>query len=302
VSDSSTTIVVTGATGFTGPFVIRELRRRFPHALIRAVVRSTSRKDHIAMPGVAILEADLRDGLALRRAFTGGDALVNVASLGFDWVDTILRAAEDSNIKRAIFIGTTAMLTKLPVSSKPIRERAELAVRASTLDWTILRPTMIYGTPDDRNIARLISFIARFPVVPLIAENALQQPVHVEDVATAVAEALACPATVGRVYNLSGEEPIRLGALVEEVAQTLGRRPLIVKLPIAPIVKVIGWWNRIGRAPLKTEQVMRIAEDKHFSHTEAARDFGFCPRSFSAGVRGEVQLWRARAEGDATKH
>ena len=89
------------------------------------------------------------------------------------------------------------MLTELPVASKPIRERGEQLVRDSSVQWTILRPTMIYGTPADRNIARLVRFVSRWPVVPIVAPDALQQPVHVEDVATAVATALACPITIG---------------------------------------------------------------------------------------------------------
>ena len=51
-------------------------------------------------------------------------------------------------------------------------------------------------------------------------------------------------------------------------------------------------WNLLGRAPLKLEQVRRIAEDKNFGHEEAERDFGFSPRTFREGIRSEVRLWR----------
>ena len=76
--------VVTGATGFLGPFVVRALRRRFPDLALRCVVRSTSRLDLISGPGVTTAVADLRDPQALAAAFAGADTLVNVASLGFD--------------------------------------------------------------------------------------------------------------------------------------------------------------------------------------------------------------------------
>jgi O-antigen biosynthesis protein WbqP len=244
------------------------------------------------VPGVSTAVADLRDGLALRRAFAGADALVNVASLGFDWVENIVRSAESAGIRRAIFIGTTATLTALPVSSKPARERGEQLVRESSLGWTILRPTMIYGTPGDRNIARLVRFVWRWPIVPIVAARALQQPVHVEDVATAVASALASQATIGRAYNLSGSDALPLAALVGEVAAALRRRRLIVPVPMAPIICVLAFWNLLGRAPLKLEQVRRIAENKNFGHEEAEKDFGFSPRTFREGIRSEVRLWR----------
>lgn len=294
MSGSPKLIAVTGATGFTGPFVVRALRERFPDAVLRIVVRPTSDSSRIGVPDVATAVADLRDGPALHRAFADADTLVNVASLGFDWVENIVRCAESAGIRRAIFVGTTAILTALPVASRPLRERGEQLVKESALEWTILRPTMIYGAPGDRNIARLIRFAWRSPIIPIVSPHALQQPVHVEDVATAVASALASPVTIGRAYNLSGNEALPLAALVGEVAGALGRRRLILPVPMAPILGALAVWNRFGRAPLKVEQVRRIAENKNFGHEDAKRDFGFSPRTFLEGIRSEVRLWREK--------
>lgn len=285
-------IAITGATGFTGPFVVQALRRRFPDAKLRAVVRHTSNPQKIGVPDVATAVADLRDREGLTDAFADADTLVNIASLGFDWVENIVRSAECAGIRRAIFIGTTAILTTLPVASKAIRERGEQLVKESALEWTLLRPTMIYGTPSDRNVVRLIRFVGRLPFIPIVSPNALQQPVHVEDVAMAVASALASPATVGRTYNLSGNGALTLAALVGEVARALDRRVLILSVPVAPVLCGLAVWSRIARAPLKVEQVRRLSENKNFDHDEATRDFGFFPRTFREGIRSEVCLWR----------
>jgi uncharacterized protein YbjT (DUF2867 family) len=295
MSGSPRIIAVTGATGFTGPFVVRALRERFPDAVLRAVVRPASDPSRIGVPDVETAVADLRDGVALRRAFVNADVLVNVASLGFDWAENIVKTAESAGIQRAVFIGTTAILTALPVASRPVRERGEQLVRESSLHWTILRPTMIYGTPGDRNIARLVRFVWQWPIVPIVASEALQQPVHVEDVAIAVASALASPATIGRAYNLSGYEALPLSTLVREVAAALRRRRLIVPVPMAPIVGALAIWNLLGRAPLKLEQVRRIAENKDFGHEDAERDLGFSPRTFREGIRSEVRLLREKS-------
>jgi uncharacterized protein YbjT (DUF2867 family) len=285
--------VITGATGFTGPYVVRELRRRFPKADLRCVVRPTSRTDTLIAHGVSLATADLRDPDALYAAFDGADTLVNVASLGFDWTDNVVRTAQRAKITRGVFVGTTAILTKLPVASKPVREHGEKLVQESGLDWTIVRPTMIYGTPSDRNVARLIRLIDRSPIVPLVAPRALQQPIHVEDVAAAVAAVLAHPVTVGRVYNLSGRDPLTLERLAREVAAALGRRRLFVPVPLAPLIAFLSVMSIVKRPPISVEQVRRVQEDKSFDHSAAARDFGFSPRDFRTGVTSEVALYRA---------
>ncbi len=290
MSSSPRLIAITGATGFTGPFVVRALRARFPGAELRAVMRGTSDSGRIDVAGVTVAVADLRDEAALRLAFTGADTLVNVASLGFDWVENIVRSAESTGIRRAIFIGTTAILTGLPVASKPIRERGEQLVRQSSLSWTILRPTMIYGAPGDRNIARLIGFVARSPVIPIVSPRALQQPVHVEDVADAVAKALDSAATIGKAYELSGKDPLTLADLIREVSSALGLRRLIVPIPLSPVIGGLTLWSLFGRPPIRPEQARRIAENKAFDHEQAVRDFAFSPRRFQDGIRQEVVL------------
>ena len=284
--------VVTGATGFTGPFVVRALRRRFPDLAIRCVVRASSNTAAIDLPGVTTATSDLRDPVALAHAFAGADTLINVASLGFDWTDNVVATAQRAGIGRAIVISTTAMLTQLPVASKPIRMRGEQLVRESGVRWTILRPTMIYGTPGDRNIARLIRFVRRSPVIPIVAPNALQQPVHVEDVAEAVAGALAAPGSEGRAYNISGRDPLTLHELVRQVAQELGARRLLVPVPMSPVIGAVSALSRLIRPPVSVEQLRRLNEDKAFSHAEASADFGYAPRDFRAGVRAEIAMLR----------
>jgi uncharacterized protein YbjT (DUF2867 family) len=286
--------VVTGATGFTGPFVVRALRARFPALPIRCVVRATSRTEAIRLPNVTTAVADLRDADALYAAFDGADTLVNVASLGFDWTDNVISTARRARLERGVFVSTTAILTKLAVSSKPVRERGESLVRNSGLAWTILRPTMIYGTPGDRNIARLIRFVERSPLVPVPAPNALQQPIHVEDVASAVAAVLDRPVTIGQTYNISGREPLTLQRLVREVADGLGRSRMIVPVPLWPVKATLSAWSRIARPPITVEQIRRVEEDKSFAYSDAARDFGFAPRDFRTGLLDEIAQIRSR--------
>ena len=290
-------IAITGATGFTGRHVVEEARRQYPDASIRCLVRSEAGAADMERRGVSHVRGDLHDEASLARLFDGADTLLNVASLGFPWVDTLFGAVGRATLRRGVFVSTTAILTTLPVRSKPVREHGERLVQSSGLDWTILRPTMIYGTPDDRNIIRLIRLIDRVPVIPIVAPDALQQPVHVADVARAVVDVLRFPSTIGHSYNIAGQEPLTLRALFAQTAAALGRRRLFLPVPLAPIRAGVRLYGALAAHPrLKVEQVDRLGEHKAFRYDEAGCDFGYAPRSFADGIAAEVHLYRARSE------
>jgi nucleoside-diphosphate-sugar epimerase len=169
--------------------------------------------------------------------------------------------------------------------------RAESLVASSHLAWTIVRPTMIYGTPRDRNVSRLIRLVLRSPVLPLIAPRALQQPVHVSDVAQAVVSAVDTPESEGRAYNIAGRDPLTMRQVVETVVRAVGKPRMIVPLPTGPIRAVLVGAGHLGiRLPLRVEQVDRIHENKAFDYADAARDLGFSPRTFDEGVRTELEM------------
>jgi nucleoside-diphosphate-sugar epimerase len=189
-------------------------------------------------------------------------------------------AVETAGVGRAVFFSSTSLFTRLPAASKPIRRAAEDRVRGMEGDWTILRPTMIYGYAGDRNMSRLIRFVARSPVVPLPGGGeALVQPVHVDDLARAAVDALECQRTAKREYNL------------------LHRRPLLLNMPLRPMARAAGLWHRLGFPPrLSAEQVLRLAEDKAFSLEDARRDWGYAPRGWRQGLASEV--WSLRKAGE----
>lgn len=86
------------------------------------------------------------------------EVLINIASLCFGHAPNIVNVCEEMNVKRAIFVSTTGMFTKLNPDSKGIRLEVERLIKESNLDYTIIRPTMIYVTRTDRNMRRLVKY------------------------------------------------------------------------------------------------------------------------------------------------
>jgi uncharacterized protein YbjT (DUF2867 family) len=268
------TTLLVGATGFLGSFVATRL-----DGAPVMLVRPTS--DRSGLPS----DVELRTGdLAQPLPLHGISTLVYCASMGFGHVPALIEQLhEQRTVKRAVFVSTTAIFTSLPTASRAVRLAAEAAVQSSRLDWTILRPTMIYGTARDRNISRLLRFVRRSPVFPLCG-NGLWQPIHVEDVADAVVAALANPQTVHKTYNVAGAAPLRFSDLVRTAARAVGRQVTLLPVPLQAAILAA----RLTRV-VSPEQIRRLAEDKAFSYADAARDFNFAPRSFAEGVHLEAR-------------
>jgi nucleoside-diphosphate-sugar epimerase len=281
-------LLITGATGFTGSRIVPLILDSGYE--VRCYARETSDRSRLGTLPVEWVTGDLSDAEALTSALRGVDALVNIASLGFGHAESILRSAKETGVKRGIFISTTAIFTQLNAGSKSARLAAEEAIQASRLSYTILRPTMIYGSPRDRNMWRLIRLLRVTPIMPIFGDGeSLQQPIFVDDVAGAVLLALQNDITIGKSYNIAGKDPLTYNQVIDTVASALGKRVWKLHLPYMPIVNFLQFTERIRfRLPIKAEQVLRLNENKAFLYEEAQRDFGFSPRSFAEGIRSEI--------------
>jgi len=285
-------VLVTGATGFTGSYTVPVLQQQ--GLTVRCFVRQSSDLSHLHNAGVEFTYGDLNEPGTLKQALAGVDALVNIASIGFGHAPGIVAAALETGIKRAVFISTTAIFTRLNAASKRIRLAAEETIAQSGLAYTILRPTMIYGSTRDRNICRLIRYVERYPLLPVFGDGwHLQQPIYVEDLALAVADALQSDKTLGNAYNVAGARPLSFNELIDTTARQLGTRIKRVHLPAGAIIRGLQLVERWGlRLPVSSEQVQRLNEDKTFDYSEAVADFGFTSRTFAAGIRKEIEAIR----------
>ncbi|MCB9145306.1 MAG: NAD(P)H-binding protein [Anaerolineales bacterium] len=282
-------VLVTGGTGFTGSRLIPLLLKN--GFQVRVFVRPTSNRSLLSSFEVEWATGDFANPETFIAALRGVDALINIASLGFGHAESILKSMKEAGVQRGLFISTTAIFTQLNAGSKSIRLAAEEAIQASGVDYTILRPTMIYGTPRDRNMWRLIRLLKITPIMPIFGDGeSLQQPIFVDDVAQAVLLALQNDATIRKSYNIAGKAPLTYNEVIDTVASALGKRVWKLHLPYLPIVRALQFTERLRlRLPIKAEQVLRLNENKAFSYDEAGRDFGFSPRSFEVGIGIEAQ-------------
>ncbi len=296
---SPRTIAVTGALGFVAS---RLLPRLAPQARVLALVRPGRDASALAAwPGVEVRRGDLERPETLAGAFEGAGEVVHLAGLAL--VPRMLPALEAAGVRRGVFVSSAGVYTKLASRGAERKRAGEAALAASSLAWTILRPSMIYGTPRDRNMVRLLRLLERWPLVPAPAGGAtLQQPVHVDDLADAIVAALARPEAARRAYDVGGPEPLPLRELVRECGRALGRPAAVLPLPLAPAHALATLAQRLRVPfPVRPEQVLRLTESKAVDIGPARRDLGFSPRPFRDGIEAEAALLRGRGRTPPTR-
>jgi uncharacterized protein YbjT (DUF2867 family) len=285
-------IAVTGPLGFVASRLLPRLQT--PGVRVLAIVRPGRDASALgAWANVTVRRGELSEPSSLTGTFAGASEVIHLAGLSL--VPAMLPSLLEASVERGVFVSSAGVHTRLVSSGADRKRSGEVALRDSALGYTILRPSMIYGTPRDRNMVRMLRLIRRFPLVPApLGGTTLQQPVHVDDLVAAILASLERPEALRREYDVGGPEPLSLAAIVHECARALGRRAAILPLPLAP-AHALARAARTLRVPfpVRPEQVLRLMESKAVDIGPARRDLGFSPRSFREGIEAEVALLRA---------
>lgn len=234
-------VCVPGGTGFVGRHLVRLLCAQ--GVAVRVPTRSAD-KARLALGSLPaeIVAADVHDAAQLEKLFAGVDAVINLVGILHQQGDQTFRQAHVELAGKVIEAARVAGINRLlhmsalnaapDGSSQYLRSKgeAERRMQASGLQFTLFRPSVIFGAED--NFLNLFAKLAKWaPVLPLACANAKFQPVWVEDVAHAFAHSLNDAASIGQRYDLCGPQVYRLRELVAFAAACCGRHPLIVPLP-----------------------------------------------------------------------
>jgi NADH dehydrogenase len=305
-------ILVTGGSGFVGRAIVQQL-----HAEGHAIRLLSRRPDS---PAARLLKehfevepwpGDVLEEKGLTSACAGMDAVVHlvgiIAESGLQTFENVhakatrhlVEAARNGGVRRLIHM--SALGTRPGAASRYHQTKwsAEQAVRRSELEWTIFRPSIIYGPGD--GFVSLFERMSRYtPVVPLVGGGRVRlQPVRVEEVATCFVRALNEPRSVARTYDVCGPEPLTLREILETILRVTGRRRLLLPLPLgvmwfqAALLESLYPLLSHRPPPLSRDQLVMLKED-NVGHPEAASEqFGWTPVAFEAGLAAYL---KTRAE------
>ena len=231
-------VVVFGGSGFVGRHLVARLAAA-GHDIVVPTRRREAAKHLILLPTVEVVEADVFDRVALARLLAGANAVVNLVGIlnesggatfarsHVELARTLTTACAAAGIRRFLQMSALHADPAGPSRYQRSKGEAEAIVRSCPLDWTIFRPSVIFG-PED-SFLNLFARVARMlPVIALASPNARFQPVYVGDVAHCMAQSLTDDATDCQSYDLCGPGIYTLRELVHYVGEVSGTsRPIV---------------------------------------------------------------------------
>jgi NADH dehydrogenase len=234
-----TSICVLGGSGFVGRHVCHQLAARGYRVRVPARDRERA-KQLILLPTVDVVVANVHDPHALSDAIAGSDAVINLIGVlhdargerGFaaahvDLARKVVAGCREAGIRRLLQMSALNADPAAPSAYLRSKGEAEAIMRASGLDVTIVRPSVIFG-PDDSFLNPFARALKLLPIMVLPCPRARFQPVYVEDVAAVFVRSLDDQGSVGKAYDLCGPRVYTLRELLEYVgAATARRRPII---------------------------------------------------------------------------
>jgi uncharacterized protein YbjT (DUF2867 family) len=235
-------ILVTGATGFIGPKIVHALRAE--DRPVRVLARKLKDAETLASWGCEIVQGDVTDAASLRRAVEGCETVIDLVALisgkpeDFQRVmiqgtRDLLAAAKKARVARFILMSALGVSerTKDLTPYSHAKWDEEQAVQASGLDYTIFRPSFVFGA-DGGSLPIYIRQVRWSPVVTVIGDgNRRLQPIWVEDVATFFAKSLSTPGAVNRTFEVAGPDVVTWDELYERIRRVLGKRRATIHMP-----------------------------------------------------------------------
>jgi NADH dehydrogenase len=306
----SVKVLVTGGTGFVGTSVCNRLLQR-GHAvavLARDPRKTRNRYNHpvVTVPG------DVLDCASLATAAAGRDAVVHLVGIinekgeqTFDRMHreatgNVVGAAKAAGVKRYVHMSAMGSSEDSPSRYGQTKAAGEKAVRASGLDWTIFRPSIVFG-PGDGFVSLLAPIVRLNPgFIPVIGPGTTKfQPVAISDVARVFADALEKPETVGRSFEVGGPQVFTLDDIYREIAAAVGK-------PGKPLIHFPLWYGRILAGgfewlarrgvlrdpPLTRDQLRSLSRDNAADVSQTLAVFGGEWKAFRPGIREYLSTGR----------
>ncbi len=298
-------ILITGATGYIGQHLVRRLVERGERP--RGLVRDPQKAARL-FPGVEmeLVRGDTTDPASLAEAVHGVETIVHAAFMTADRKQSpgnyyaatnvegtanLITAAEAAGVKRVIEISGLGTRPDKPGSYMQGRYLAEKQLKESSLDWTIIQPSVLFGK-DAPFIKGLSDLIQSSPVVPLIGGGKIMfQPIYIEDVVSVVLWTLDQPERSSKqTFTIGGPAYYSFTQIIDALLHSQHKTRLKAPMPLplagvgAAVMEAV-----LPKPPLTKAAMALFTFDNTTDLNSVERQFGFTPMSFMHFLEGSIR-------------
>lgn len=288
-------ILIAGGTGFVGASLTGELIKNGHQVSLLVREKSGYKVRQFNKVSVVRCEYDypvislddefevLANCVGIIREFPSKEITFEKAH--YEIVKYLIDLARANSIKRFIQISALGVGPDAKTGYFKTKYRAEEAVRNSGLNYTIFRPSTIFG-PNDDFINMLLGMFKRLPVMPVIGDGKYHmQPVYIDDLCSVIIKSLEDELTFYRSFEIGGPEIISYNSMLDTIGNVLGKRVPKIHQPVVIMRILARMLGRFSWFPITTEQLTMLLED-NFTHDKSLfEQYNIHPRSFEDGLR-----------------
>ncbi len=288
-------ILVTGSTGFVGSHLVSRLVKTGDK--IRCLVRSLAKAAALQAYGIEVVLGDVTRLQTLKQVMPGVETVIHLVAIireskdvTFDKINVqgtrnMVQAALESGVKRFIYVSALGASPNPKYRYTYSKWKGEEVVRSSNLDFTIFRPSVMFGQGSGFT-GQIIRSLTMFPfLAPVPGSGRTRfQPIWVEDVATCVIRALKS-GKIGQLYEIGGPEHLTYEQMLDTVIRVLEIKRVKVHIPLSLMHPAVVAMERVmPNPPVTLDELAQLEVDNTTDLHSIEHLFGFKPLALSRGL------------------
>jgi NADH dehydrogenase len=297
-------VFVIGATGFAGRYVVNELVKQ-GHEPVLLSRQKNAQHNHQPppLPTSSLVEGDILDSVSLEKGVSGCDAVIHLVGIiretGRNTFMNVHYKGTKHVVDASLSAGASRFIHMSAEGTKPhalsqyhqTKFMAEEYLKSSGLNYTIFRPSMLFG-PGDKNFTVLADLIRKAPVIPVIGDgNYKWQPASVRNVAELFVLALENKKAENKTYEIRGPDVFTFNEVLDIIMDVIGVKKPTVHIPVRFAKPIINLLEKILPSPFITsDQLKMLLDDYDHQIDDVLTDFNIKLLPFKKGLREYLNL------------
>ncbi len=263
-------VCIIGGSGFVGRAIVDQAIGAGHRVTVAC--RHPERSRDLIVKGAELAQVDVTDGSGIDAAVAGHDVVIYLVGLLFekgrqtfaaahvDGVVRVLQSCQRAGIKQYLHMSALGAGRVSDSAYAQTKAAAEKLVAESGLNWTIFRPSIIYGAGDNF-FNQFKAMSDKLPVMPVISGATRFQPIWVEDVARAFVRSIDNHHVQAQAYELGGPDIFSFRAMLEMMMRVLKRQRTFISVPPLVAKLMAAFSSLLPTPPITPDQLKLLAHD-----------------------------------------